>query len=294
MTQVLVLGLGEVGTRLVEDILQQSSVTIRVWDKQLAQSDSKPAANFSKFSSNPWVQPVSSAAVAASGCDVILSAVTAEHATDACSAVLPSLTTDTWYVDFNSVSPATKSEMAQQVNGSGGRFIEAAILSPIEPKRLHSPILLSGPYADDFIPLGQQLGFTGMTLCSEEYGKAAATKMCRSVIIKGMEALVSESLIAARHYGVEDAVLESLNNLFPLPDWNSHARYLISRSLEHGTRRAEEMREVAKTVADAGLQPLMSDACAKRQDWAPAFAAALTKDDVHEMLDNILQQMNCH
>jgi hypothetical protein len=63
---------------------------------------------------------------------------------------------------------------------------------------------------------------------------------------------------------------------------------MISRSVQHGIRRAEEMREVAKTVAEAGLEPLMSSACAQRQQWAAQFTAALDHEDLHAMLDAVL------
>jgi len=102
-----------------------------------------------------------------------------------------------------------------------------------------------------------------------------------------MEALLTESFLAARFYGVEDAVLSSLNDLFPGPDWERHARYMISRAIEHGARRAEEMREAARTVSDAELNPLMSEACAARQDWAAGFRAALGKSDLRSMLDQV-------
>jgi hypothetical protein len=63
---------------------------------------------------------------------------------------------------------------------------------------------------------------------------------------------------------------------------------MISRTLEHGKRRAEEMREVARTVEEAGLSPLMSSACAERQDRSAAFAYALSCDSLPDMLDAIL------
>jgi hypothetical protein len=111
-------------------------------------------------------------------------------------------------------------------------------------------------------------------------------------MVKGIEALLSESLLTARSYGVEDAVLKSLNDLFPGPDWTKLARYMISRTLEHGTRRAEEMREVARTVAEAGLEPNMSDAAAERQAWAPQFASALSEQDLDDMLDAMRELMD--
>jgi 3-hydroxyisobutyrate dehydrogenase len=116
--------------------------------------------------------------------------------------------------------------------------------------------------------------------------------MCRSVIVKGMEALVTESLLAARYYGVEHSVLASLDNLFPRPDWPEHARYLISRSLQHGTRRAAEMREVGKTVQEAGFSPWMSDGTVERQAWAPRFDAALSEESLEGVLDAIRTQLS--
>jgi 3-hydroxyisobutyrate dehydrogenase-like beta-hydroxyacid dehydrogenase len=103
-------------------------------------------------------------------------------------------------------------------------------------------------------------------------------------MIKGFEALIAESLLAARHYGVEAEVLASLSNLMPMPDWPERARYMIARSLEHGARRAEEMREAAATVAEAGVDPTMSAAIAQRQDWAAGHRGALG-DDLGAMLD---------
>jgi hypothetical protein len=110
-------------------------------------------------------------------------------------------------------------------------------------------------------------------------------------MVKGIEALLTESLLSARHYGVEDVVLGSLVDLLPGPDWPALARYMISRSIEHGTRRAEEMHEAARTVAEAGIAPLMSEAGAERQNWAPQFTAALSKPDLTHMLDTILASL---
>jgi 3-hydroxyisobutyrate dehydrogenase-like beta-hydroxyacid dehydrogenase len=115
--------------------------------------------------------------------------------------------------------------------------------------------------------------------------------MCRSVIIKGLESLLTESMISARHYGVEKEVLASLSDMLPVPDWPKLARYMISRSLEHGVRRAEEMREVAKTVQEAGLEPLMSAACAERQDWAALHKGALGEAELGAMLDHLLKDI---
>ena len=103
---------------------------------------------------------------------------------------------------------------------------------------------------------------------------ASATKMCRSVMIKGLEAMVIESFTAARHYGVEDAVIASLRETFPGIDWEKQAAYFFQRVIEHGRRRSEEVREVAETVREAGLTPWSARGTAERQAWIADLADA--------------------
>lgn len=285
------LGLGEVGAILARDLLGSTPVEIQVWDHLLDDSASPAARHFAELADDPRISRASRAADAFTGCQLVLSAVTADQALAAASSVMHGLTAGCWFVDFNSVSPGTKIALAAEVEQAGGNFVEAAVMSPIMPRRLASPILLAGAKAAEFEPLGRALGFSEMTTVSAEPGVAAATKMCRSVIIKGMEALVSESLLAARHYGVDETVLASLNNLFPREDWAAHARYLMSRTLQHGTRRAAEMREVARTVSEAGIDPWMSEACVRRQDWAPQFSSSLGEESLAGLLDAMLAQL---
>jgi 3-hydroxyisobutyrate dehydrogenase-like beta-hydroxyacid dehydrogenase len=193
-----------------------------------------------------------------------------------------------FYLDVNSVSPGMKQACSQIIDGAGGRYVEAAVMTPIAPKRIASSMLLGGPHTADFITRAQSLGLSGAKAFSAIIGQASATKMCRSIIIKGVEALLLESMVTARHYGIEKTVLDSLSDLLPVGDWDRLARYMISRALEHGTRRAEEMRESAKTVAEAGLVPLMAIATAEREDWAAAQKQALAQmNDLGAMLDAI-------
>ncbi len=99
------------------------------------------------------------------------------------------------------------------------------------------------------------------TAVSDKIGVASAVKMCRSVMIKGMEALAVECLFAARRYGAEEAVLASLDATYPQMGWRDKLPdYLVSRVAEHGRRRAAEMREVAESLRDVGIDPLMAEA----------------------------------
>jgi len=278
------IGLGEVGQVLASDLHRSGGVTLCAWDRLFTVEGSEPR----RAARSLGLKAASSMAEAVSGSSMVISAVTAGECRAAAAEAAPALTRCALYLDLNSVSPRTRTEAARTIEAAAGRYVEAAVMSPIAPKRIASPMWLGGPHAGAFLPLAQSLGFAGAKVYSDAIGAASAAKMCRSVIIKGMEALLAESLLTARRLGVEDAVLTSLQDLFPVGDWRSLARYMISRSLQHGRRRAEEMREAAKTVAEAGFEPWMSRGSVERQEWAAAHVEALSQEALTDMLDHML------
>jgi 3-hydroxyisobutyrate dehydrogenase-like beta-hydroxyacid dehydrogenase len=281
------IGFGEVGQALAADFGRRG-IAVRAWDILFPDPSSAP----SRALPGSGVIGAASAAEAIAGATLVICAVTAADCLAAarCAAVL--LADGCFFLDLNSVSPATKAAAAAAIGTGRGRYVEAAVMSPIQPKGVESPVLLGGPDATAFLPLGRALGFSGAEIASDTIGRASATKMCRSVMIKGIEALLTESLLAARRYGVEAAVLESLHGLLPAADWQALARYMIGRSLQHGKRRAAEMREVAVTVREAGLDPWMSTATAARQDWAAGHGDALARPSLDAMLDTILADLD--
>jgi len=180
-----------------------------------------------------------------------------------------------FFLDINSVSPETKRADEAAIVKSGAAYVEAAVMAAIAPYGLKVPMLLGGKPAAELATILNPAGMK-MEPVAAIVGQASAIKMCRSVMIKGIEALVVEGFLAARHYGVEDKVIASLDETFPGLNWNRQVGYMLERVLIHGRRRAAEMREAADTVAAAGLEPLMSTATARRQDLArrPSSGAA--------------------
>jgi 3-hydroxyisobutyrate dehydrogenase-like beta-hydroxyacid dehydrogenase len=146
-------------------------------------------------------------------------------------------------------------------------------MTSVPPYGIKVPMLLGGAAAAE---LARQLQAWGMNakVVSDQLGVASAIKMCRSVMIKGLEALVIESYATARAYGVEDHVLPTLGETFPGIDWQRQGAYFFSRVVQHGQRRAEEMREAANTVREAGCEPFMAAATADKQQWVADLAAA--------------------
>ena len=264
------VGYGEVGRILAEDLRAQG-VTVSAHDLKLAQPAT--AAALREHATAHGVSLATSHAELAARADFIVSAVTASQTVAVAHACAPAVQPGAWFLDFNSASPGAKRNAAALIDAAGGRYVEGAVMTSIPPYRIQVPLLLGGANAAELAPLINALGFSAK-VASERLGVASATKMCRSVMIKGLEAMVIESFTAARHYGVEDAVVASLYETFPGVDWEKQAAYFFQRAIEHGRRRSEEVREVAATVRDAGLAPWSATGTADRQAWMADLADA--------------------
>ncbi len=270
---IALIGYGEVGGIFGQALVARGVARVVAWDILLpyaARSD-----EMRERARRDGVALASDAASAVSGADLVISAVTASATRDAAASAAPALPRGAFLLDVNSASPRAKAECGALVNAAGGRYVESAVMTSVPPYGIRVPMLLGGPDAAALAPTLAALGFSA-SVASAEFGVASAIKMCRSVMIKGMEAIVIESFLAARRYGVEAQVLASLAETFPGIDWEKQGSYFWSRVVQHGKRRAEEMREAAATVREAGFEGIMAGAIAQRQQWVADLAAAGT------------------
>ncbi|HEY4360185.1 MAG TPA: DUF1932 domain-containing protein [Bryobacteraceae bacterium] len=209
----------------------------------------------------------SNAALAAA-CDVIYCAVTADQALNAAQQTGPHLSARHFYVDVNSVSPRIKQRVGEAVSANGARFVEAAMMAPVPPHAHKVPTLLGGAAAPAFVEMMQPFGVRMDVVSTDQIGRAAAVKMFRSIVYKGLEALLFECVMGASQYGAEPRVFQSLNESFPGVDFEKLANYMVGRVVVHGERRAREMEEVAATLRELGIEPMMAEATVRRMDWA--------------------------
>jgi 3-hydroxyisobutyrate dehydrogenase-like beta-hydroxyacid dehydrogenase len=261
--RIALVGFGEVGTIFGRDLAQQGAA-ITTYDILLDAPASRPA--LLERARAAGVTACDTLGDAIRDADLVISAVTASSSHDVAERAASSLRPGQCFLDVNSVAPGTKRGNARAVEASGADYVEAAVMAPVPPQRLAVPMLLGGRRA---AALAAALAAFGMkaTVAAEAIGTASAIKMCRSIMIKGIEALVVESMLAARRFGAEDAVLASLDRTFPSMGWTAQLPdYLVSRVAEHGRRRAAEMREVASTLEDVGIPPIMASATARRHD----------------------------
>ena len=261
------VGYGEVGRILAEDLRKQD-IKVIAYDLKLGNAQGSAMRD---HAGTHGIRLAASHADLSARADFIVSAVTASQAVPVAKACAPAIKAGTFFLDFNSASPGAKARAAALIDGQGGRYVEGAVMTSIPPYRIKVPLLLGGRHAEELAPHLLKLGFSAK-VASTKLGVASAVKMCRSVMIKGLEAMVIESFTTARAYGVEDAVLASLKETFPGIDWEKQGAYFFQRVIEHGRRRSEEVREVAETVREIGLTPWSAQGTAERQGWVADLA----------------------
>lgn len=208
----------------------------------------------------------SSAAGALVGAPLVLSLVTADQALAAATDYAPHLAAGALWCDMNSVAPETKRQAARVIEAAGGRYVDVAVLAPVEPGRLAVPLLLAGPVAEAGEAELRGVGFTNLRVVGAQVGKASAIKLVRSIMVKGIEALTAEMMMAAHVAGVTDEVLASLDASDQSLGWDQRADYNLDRMLVHGERRSAEMYEASEMLRDLGISPIMTEGTVQWQE----------------------------
>ncbi len=255
------IGFGEAGSAIARGLREAGAPAVAAYDVALGCAEQR--AEMETRAAAAGVTLTRSVEELARQSAVIISAVVSSVAVAVAEEAAPYLRPRHIYMDLNSTSPAVKQEVAAVVSATGARFVEAAVMAGVPPLGHKVPMLLCGEAAPELVA---RLSAYGM--CVEDFGpeigRAAAAKMFRSIVVKGLEALFLECALASSRYGVTERVLESMRVGYPGIDWNQLAHYLLGRTAIHGERRAHEMEEVAETLKAMGIEPVMAGAAARR------------------------------
>lgn len=285
---VTIIGFGEAGPVFGKQLLEKG-VNVTAWDKR--QSDTSTADQQIDKTQSLGIHAAKSMYDAVSSANLVISTVTASQAPIAAKQAIEALPTDCHWLDLNSVSPSTKKEVNDMVTGRGAVFTEGVAMDTVPSKGAQVPLILCGPKSEALSQLLNKLGLNTRSV-SQELGAASTTKLLRSIMIKGMEALFAESMEAASKVGMQDEVLASLQATYPGLNWQDVAGYQLYRATLHANRRAAEMREAQELVNQLGLEPLMTAAIVDRQQNladrdVAAFYPADAKASVAEFVSAI-------
>jgi 3-hydroxyisobutyrate dehydrogenase-like beta-hydroxyacid dehydrogenase len=263
MIRLAFIGFGEVGQTFARDLAGRDGVQVAAYDLKFDDAGARGA--MIARAEALGVRVAADAADAAREARVVVSAVTAASAGAVAAAAARYLKRGQIFLDINSAAPNTKRAGASHVAASGAEFVEGAVMAAVAGPGLKVPILAGGRAAAEAAELLNPLGMS-LTPVATEIGRASATKLSRSIVIKGIEAILVQCAAAARAWDVEADVIASLKRTYPGIDWTQQVEYAFERVGKHGVRRAQEMREAGEMVADLGLDSVLCRAIADVQD----------------------------
>lgn len=290
MSALAFVGFGEAACAFVEGWRRTAAPRLQAFDIKTDSPD--PVVREGKLSDyQRWsVQGSLDLAQALAGSDRVFSVVTADQALDAARQVARHIARGALYFDCNSCSPGAKRHAAQAIEAAGARYVDVAVMAPVRPALHHVPLLLAGPHTAEALAALSALDMHAKAV-DGEVGAASSIKMVRSIMVKGLEALVIECVLAGRRAGVDAQVLDSLDASFPGFGWRERAAYMLERVQRHGIRRAAEMREVAVTVEELGLPPDMAQATVAWQQRIGELGLDVPEDEYRARADAVLRAL---
>jgi 3-hydroxyisobutyrate dehydrogenase-like beta-hydroxyacid dehydrogenase len=264
--KIAFIGFGEVGQRFAKDLLVHDDMHIAAYDVLFGQSVGENILSRAKAMG---VLAAQTSHEAMQDAGIVISAVTASQAVEVAHSASQHLKAGQIFLDVNSAAPSTKQRAAQFVETTGAHYVECAVMAAVLKPGLAVPILAGGPHAIEAAALMNALGMN-LTPVATEYGKASAMKLCRSIMIKGLEALMLDCAAASEAWDVKEPVFASLAETFPSIDWHDLCENMRERVARHGIRRAAEMREAGEMLDSLGIIPELANAVAQAQ-WRGAI-----------------------
>ncbi|PLX44192.1 MAG: 3-hydroxyisobutyrate dehydrogenase [Hyphomicrobiales bacterium] len=290
ITKLAFIGFGEAGQAFVQGFGRRWSGI--AWAFDIKTDDTRAEVRDGKWADyrRAGVTGCVAPADALTQAEVIFSVVTADQALSAAESAARHIAPGALYFDCNSCSPGTKRRAAAAISKAGGFYVDTAVMGPVHPHLNKVPLLIAGDQTEQAVQALTALEMNG-EIVDGAAGAASAIKMTRSIMMKGLEALFVECVLAGRSAGVDEVVLDSLEVTFPGFEFKTKAAYMLERVMTHGLRRAAEMREVAVTVEELGLPGRMAGASTEWQQQIGDLGLAAEGHDYRAMADALLAQL---
>ncbi|HAT34992.1 MAG TPA: NAD(P)-dependent oxidoreductase [Rhodospirillaceae bacterium] len=262
------IGFGEAGSNVSEGLLEAGVERIQTYD--ILFDDPTEKDRMLARAEEIGVVACGSIAEAVSGVDIVFATVTCSACLEVAEEAAKHLNPQQYYLDFNSISPGKKRKVCELIKTSGAHFVEGSVMANVPGNRQAVPMFIGGDGGEAFIQMVRPYGMD-VTFIQEEVGQASACKMVRSITMKGIEALYLECMQAARHFGIEDEVLDSVVESMKGRDWREKCNFNMPRTVIHAKRRSDEMENVAETLREIGHEPRMATATAETLRWCASL-----------------------
>lgn len=258
------IGFGEVGSTLGQGFRDEGLIEIAAYDKYAF--DGPFRDSIQSRAEKAGVPLVRSPQELAARSEIILGVTPGKASIESAEAFAPYVTSKHVFVDLASATPKVKQSVGSALNASGAQIADASIMGTPHGDGHRLPILASGPAAETFRALMSPWGLK-IEHVPGELGAASGIKIMRSVIAKGLEALLVECMLGASRYGIDQAVISSFGKFMASRSFEDMANFLLVTDSIHAERRAQEARMSADALEEAGVDPIMTRATVERLEW---------------------------
>ncbi|MEK3646341.1 NAD(P)-dependent oxidoreductase [Aeribacillus sp. FSL M8-0235] len=191
-------------------------------------------------------------------CTLIISLVNSAASEAVAAGVAKGISKGTIFVDLTTSTPLVKSKSEKLIVSNGGIYVDASIMGTVATEGQKVPLLIAGEQAEEVQALLNSLGFNSQAI-THPNGGAASIKLLRSIFMKGLEALVLETMVTAKKYGVADEVMESISKTINNNDFTTFANALITTHVIHKNRRYKEIMDSCNLIKEAEIPPYVTD-----------------------------------
>ena len=288
-SSIAFIGLGEAASTIISGWGNNRANQIQAFDIKLQSDHTKEEiiARASKLN----IQIKFSLKELIRDADLIFSTVTADQALAVAKKVSTHLKKGAFFFDLNSCAPSSKQEACENIQIADGRYVDVAVMAPVSAKKHLVPLMISGDKAFQARSILEKLPMD-VKIIEGPVGRASSIKMVRSIMVKGLEALTAECALAAVEADVLDEVFNSLSAEHPHFDIIKHSIYNFERSISHGKRRAEELKEVSKMLEDLRLANHMSKATAIWQNNIGSLEKTNSMSEIKENFVSFAKQLS--
>jgi len=240
---IAILGLGEAGSHFANDLANMG-------------------VNVIGYDPNPIrflhenILLASSNVEASRNADIIFSANLSSVSIAIAEELVDVLKPNQFFCEMNTSGPEKKKEIASILASSGVKMIDLAIMAPVPSKGIMTPLLASGENASEFATKMESLKLDIAVLENSKIGDAATRKLLRSIVYKGIAAVVCEAMEAGEAFGMESYIRGQISSL--IGGNNDLIDRFVEGSKTHALRRMYEMDAVIEMLETQGIEPIVT------------------------------------
>jgi 3-hydroxyisobutyrate dehydrogenase-like beta-hydroxyacid dehydrogenase len=251
--RVGIIGFGEVGQVFSKGIIEKTE-HLSVYDILLEKNGDLIMDKIN----NIGAQAVDRIEQLGERCTLIFSLVGSSVSESVAAGVAKGLRKGTIFIDLTTSTPQVKAKSEKLITANDGIYVDAAIMGTVATEQQKVPLLIAGEHAEKVQTMLNSLGFNAQAI-NHPNGGAASIKLLRSIFMKGLEALVLETMVTAKNYRVSDEVMESVSKTINNNDFATFANALITTHVIHRNRRYKEVLDSCNLIKDAELPPYITD-----------------------------------